>query len=69
MQKWRDVSPPFYCIDKVEMCAPQEEEDDSSGRVVIHQRNKKSKRGEMCLIHGSPICPVYARSLDPSVLK
>ena len=35
MQKWRDLSPPFYCIAKVETRAPNEAAEDSADDALV----------------------------------
>jgi hypothetical protein len=58
MQKWRDVTPPFYCIDKVEIRAPQEAADDSA-RIISCGASwwkKKCQSEEMCL----PVVVLFA---------
>ena len=34
MQIWRDLSPPFYCIAKIETRAPHEAADDSADALL-----------------------------------
>ena len=45
MQTWRDVSPPFYCLDKVERRAPEDAADNSADNLLrasccVHRTEK-----------------------------